>query len=97
MAASWWQKTATLFMKNIRVFADLRKKDSITDSTALHIASTGKTFTAMAILRLVQENKLSLDDSLQTYFPLLPYQGITVKMLLNHQKWLAQLSLFPGS
>ncbi len=53
-------------------FADLRKKDSLTDSTALHIASTGKTLTAMAVLRLVQENKLSLDDSIQTFFPVVP-------------------------
>ncbi|MGK2861993.1 MAG: serine hydrolase domain-containing protein [Chitinophagaceae bacterium] len=75
-------------------FSDLRKKDSITDSTALHIASTGKTLTAMAVLRLVQENKLSLDDSLQTYFPLLPYQGITVKMLLNHRSGLPNYLYF---
>jgi len=66
-------------------FADLRKKDPLTDSTALHIASTGKTLTAMAVLRLAQENKLSLDDSLQRFFPELPYEGITVKMLLNHR------------
>ena len=33
-------------------YADLRKKDSLTAATPLHIASTGKTFTAMAMLRL---------------------------------------------
>ncbi len=75
-------------------FADLRKTDPITDSTALHIASSGKTLTAMAVLRLVQENKLSLDDSLQTYFPLLPYQGITVRMLLNHRSGLPNYLYF---
>ena len=75
-------------------FADLRKKDSLTDSTALHIASAGKTLTGMAVLRLVQENKLSLNDSLQKFFPLLPYQGITVKMLLSHRTGLPNYLYF---
>ena len=75
-------------------FADLRKKDSLTDSTALHIASTGKTLTAMAVLRLVQENKLSLDDSLQRFFPELPYEGITIKMLLSHRSGLPNYLYF---
>ena len=64
---------------------DLRQPDSLTDSTALHIASVGKTFTAVAILRMVQENKLSLNDSLSKFFPAFPYPDITVKMLLNHR------------
>jgi CubicO group peptidase (beta-lactamase class C family) len=73
---------------------DLRKKDSLTDSTSLHIASTSKTFTAIAILRMVQENKLSLDDSLQKFFPGFPYKGITVKMLLNHRSGLPNYLYF---
>ena len=75
-------------------YADLRKKDSITSSTALHIASTGKTFTAMALLRLVQENKLSLSDSVQKFFPEFPYTGITVKMLLSHRSGLPNYLYF---
>jgi CubicO group peptidase (beta-lactamase class C family) len=73
---------------------DLRKKDSLTDSTSLHIASTSKTFTAIAILRMVQENKLSLDDSLQKFFPGFPYKDITVKMLLNHRSGLPNYLYF---
>lgn len=67
---------------------DLRKKDTMSASTSLHIASTSKTFTGVAILRLVQEGKLGLDDSLSRYFPELPYPGITIKMLLNHRSGL---------
>jgi len=67
---------------------DLRKKDTMDASTSLHIASTSKTFTGVAILRLIQEGKLGLDDSLSRYFPELPYRGITVKMLLNHRSGL---------
>ena len=65
--------------------ADLRKNEMLNDSTSLHIASVGKTFTAVAILRMAQDNKLSLDDSLTKFFPGLPYPDITVKMLLNHR------------
>ncbi|MBK9570212.1 MAG: serine hydrolase [Chitinophagaceae bacterium] len=38
---------------------DIRKKDSLSNTTPLHIASTSKTFTAIAILRLVQEKNIS--------------------------------------
>lgn len=73
---------------------NLRKKDSLTDSSALHLASTSKPFTAVAILRLVQENKLSLNDSLQKFFPELSYPGITIKMLLNHRSGLPNYVYF---
>lgn len=68
--------------------SDLRKPDPITDTTAIHIASTSKTFTAMAILRLVQEKKMSLDDPLEKFFPGFPYPGITVKNLMEQRSGL---------
>jgi len=64
---------------------DLRKPDSIQPSTSFHIASASKPFTGMAILRLVQEGKLSLSDSMDKFFPGFPYPGVTVKTLLNHR------------
>jgi CubicO group peptidase (beta-lactamase class C family) len=75
-------------------FADLRTKAPMTDTTAIHIASTSKTFTGVAILRLVQENKLSLNDSIQRFFPGLPYPGVTVKMLLSHRSGLPNYIYF---
>ena len=73
---------------------DLRKTGSIASSTPIHIASAGKTLTAMAILQMAQENKLSLDDSLTKFFPGFPYPGITVKMLLNHRSGLPNYMYF---
>lgn len=75
-------------------FTDDKKSNPITDSTSLHIASTSKTFTGIAILRLVQENKLSLNDSIQKFFPGLPYPDITVKMLLSHRSGLPNYLYF---
>jgi CubicO group peptidase (beta-lactamase class C family) len=64
---------------------DFRKNDSLTSSTSLHIASTSKTFTSIAILRMVMEGKLSLTDTLDKFFPRFPYPDITIKMLLTHR------------
>jgi len=64
---------------------DRKIKDSITANTPLQIASTGKTFTGAAILKLVQEGKLDLNDEITKFFPGMPYPGVTVKMLLNHR------------
>ncbi len=66
-------------------FRDLRLKDSLTDTTSFHLASTSKPFTGMATLWLVQQGLLSLDDTLQKFFPNLPYHGVTVRMLLCHR------------
>jgi CubicO group peptidase (beta-lactamase class C family) len=87
-------KDGEVIYEKYKGLIDLRKKDSLTDSSSLHLASTSKPFTAVAILRMVQENKLSLDDSLQKFFPNLPYSGITVKMLLNHRSGLPNYVYF---
>jgi CubicO group peptidase (beta-lactamase class C family) len=62
--------------------------DSITAETPFQIASTGKTMTAAAILKLWEEGKLSLDDEVTKFFPGFPYAGVTVKTLLNHRSGL---------
>lgn len=87
-------KEGTVIYEKYAGFADLRKKDPMTDSTALHIASSGKTFTGMAILKMAQDSLLSLDDTLQKFFPSLPYPGITVKMLLSHRSGLPNYVYF---
>ncbi len=75
-------------------YRDLRVKDSLTDSTTFHLASTSKPFTAMALLRMIQAGKLSLDDSIQKFFPGLSYPGVTVKMLMNHRSGLPNYVYF---
>lgn len=73
---------------------DIRKPDSITANTSFHIASTSKTFTGTAVLRLIQEGKLSLADTINKFFPGFPYHGITIKMLLNHRSGLPNYLYF---
>jgi CubicO group peptidase (beta-lactamase class C family) len=87
-------KNGAIIYEKYAGFSDLRSKDTLTDSTPVHIASAGKTFTGMAVLKMVQENKLSLNDSLQKFFPGLPYPGVTVKMLLSHRSGLPNYVYF---
>ena len=51
----------------------------------------------MTVLKLAEEKRLSLDDSIQKFFPGLPYHGVTVKMLLNHRSGLPNYLHFMDS
>jgi CubicO group peptidase (beta-lactamase class C family) len=81
-------KNGEIIFEKYQGYADFEKKTAITTATPFHLASISKTFTAMAILRLSEQGKLKLDDSLQIFFPGFPYPGITIKMLLCHRSGL---------
>jgi len=49
-----------------------------------NLASVSKPITALGILLLVQENKITLDDDINQWFAKLPYANITVRHLLQH-------------
>jgi CubicO group peptidase (beta-lactamase class C family) len=87
-------RNGTIIYEKYKGLADLRKKDSMSDITPMHLASTSKPFTAIAVLRLVQEEKLSLSDSVTKFFRGFPYPGITVKMLMNHRSGLPNYLYF---
>ncbi|MEO6831547.1 MAG: serine hydrolase domain-containing protein [Chitinophagaceae bacterium] len=56
--------------------------------TASQLASTSKTITASAILYLYEHKYLDIDAEVSTYIKGFPYQGVTVRMLLNHRSGL---------
>src|SRR5438105_5894805 len=58
------------------------RKDSITASTPLHLASVSKTFTGMAVLKLWEQGKLNIDDPVSNYLTGFPLPAVTVRMLL---------------
>ena len=87
-------KNDTIVYEKYQGFGDLRKRDPVTEHTPFHIASASKPMTAMAVLQLVQENKLSLDDPISKFLPDLPYSGITIKMLLDHRSGLPNYLYF---
>ncbi len=63
-----------------------------TTVTTYQIGSTTKEFTAAAIIRLSEQNKLALDDKLSKYFPALKRgDEITIRHLLTHTSGLSEL------
>src|SRR3954468_14958036 len=66
--------------------ADLERDVPITPASIFHVASISKQFTAMSILLLEQQGKLSIDDEVRKYIPELPDYGkrITLRHLLQH-------------
>jgi CubicO group peptidase (beta-lactamase class C family) len=69
-------------------FAHLKAKDTLTADSRFQLASLSKPFTAVAVLKLIQEGRVSLDDSVQRFFPDFPYHGVKVDMLLSHRSGL---------
>lgn len=81
-------KNGTIIVERYEGQTHVTKGDTINEHTALHIASTSKTITSGAVLKLWEQGKLKLDDPLSKYFPGFPYEGITIKMLLNQRSGL---------
>ena len=59
---------------------------AVKPETVFQSGSLGKQFTAAAVMILVEDGKLSLDDKITKYFPDAPqsWQNITVRRLLTH-------------
>lgn len=74
--------------------ADLESGTPITPTTILESGSVAKQFTASAVLLLVGEGKLRLDDDVRKYIPELPPYGrtITIRHLLSHTSGLREWS-----
>lgn len=66
--------------------ADIASSCPITADTVFNVASISKQFTAFAILLLMQEGRLSLDDPVQRYVSELRdcAAPVTIRMLLHH-------------
>ncbi len=66
--------------------------------TRFNIASVSKQFTAMGIVKLDLEGKLSVDDDIRKYVPELPDFGetITIRHLLHHTSGLRSLHALLG-
>ncbi|HYW33294.1 MAG TPA: serine hydrolase [Gemmatimonas sp.] len=84
--------------------ADVPRNVPIGKQTLFDIGSTQKQFTAAAMLRLVEEGRVSLSDDVRKYLPELPDYGhkITIDHLLTHtsgvRDWTAILPLAePGT
>lgn len=90
-------KNGKIIFEDYKGYANFANKTPVSKTTALHLASVSKVMTATLILKLVQENKIDLNEKVQTYLPDFPYQNTTVKTLLNHRSGLPHYSRFSES
>jgi CubicO group peptidase (beta-lactamase class C family) len=67
-------------------FADLENRVAATPQSVFRIGSVTKQFTSAAVMQLVEQGKLSLDDDITKYLPQVPTHGrkVLVRHLLNH-------------
>ena len=67
-----------------------RQRDSLHIDDQFQLASVSKMFTAEAIMLLYSQGKLDYDDDVRQYIPEFPYEGITIRHLLNHRSGLSR-------
>lgn len=67
-------------------YADINNKVEATEQTVYRIGSITKQFTALAIMILVEQGKLKLNDIMLDYLPNYPQRDhkVTIDQLLNH-------------
>ncbi|MES2796353.1 MAG: serine hydrolase domain-containing protein [Bacteroidota bacterium] len=76
----------TIYAKSFGL-ADIDTKEKITAATNFRMASVSKQFTAMCVMLLVKQQKISYDDNLLKFFPDWSQSvasKITIKQLLTH-------------
>lgn len=75
-------------------YADIENKTPITADSLFRIASVSKTFAATLILRLYEDSLLTLEDTLDKWYPDYPNADkITVRMLLSHTSGISDYSV----
>lgn len=71
-------------------YSNLEEKIPLKENDIFGLASIGKTYVAVSVLKLVEENKIGLDDKIQNYLPKEIIDGfatakdVTVRHLLGH-------------
>jgi len=72
--------------------ADVELNVPVRSETLMQAGSVGKQFVSAAIMMLVEEGKISLDDSITRYFPDAPaaWRPILIKNLLSHTSGLSE-------
>lgn len=81
--------------------ADVHSHTSATGKTVYNIGSLSKAITAIAVMQLVQQKRISLDDDIRKFVPAFPDKGvtITIRHLLTHTSGIRHYhpADFPGT
>lgn len=79
-------KNGTIVYTKSTGFSDVATSSVATEHSGYRIGSISKTFTAVLVMKAVEENKLTLNQSIEPFFPgIRQYKKITIQDLLNHR------------
>ena len=70
-------------------YSNIETKQKVNAKTRFKIQSVSKTFTAVAVMQLVESGLIKLNDPISKYIPYfvlddMRYRDITIKMCMNH-------------
>lgn len=87
-------KKGKIIYQNTFGWADYLHRDSLKITSKFELASVSKPLTGLGILKLVEEGKLTFDQTVNDFFSDFPYPGVTIKMLLSHRSGLPNYIYF---
>ena len=85
-----------MLYEDYKGYSNTRTGEKISASTPIHLASVSKVITCMAVLRLVQQDNIMLDQKVTDWLPKFPYQNTTIRTLLNHRSGIQHYANFPA-
>lgn len=87
-------KKGKILYQNTFGWADYLMRDSLKITSQFELASVSKPLTATGVLKLVEDGKVKLEQTVDEFFPDFPYPDITVKQLLTHRSGLTNYLYF---
>lgn len=90
-------KNGEIVYERYKGMANQQYNKRVDKHTPLHVASISKVVTAIVICKLADSGELILDKDIRSYLPEIMYEGITVRMLLNHRSGIPYYGYFPYS
>lgn len=66
-------------------YSNIAARTKVSENTSYRVGSISKTFTAALVLKAVEEGRIRLNQTIETFFPSIPNANrITIRELLNH-------------
>lgn len=89
-------KNGSLIHKKYYGFSNLDYDIPVNDKTKFPLFSTSKIFASVAVHKLIEQNKLKLEDEIAQYLDDLPedWKNVQVKNLLSHSSGLPEIAVY---
>lgn len=87
-ASVLFSEKGRIIYKNAFGMADFKNNKELNTHSSFQLASVSKMFTAMSIMILKEEGKLTYEDDIRDFIIDFPYEGITIRDLLTHRSGL---------